>query len=51
MNKEITKHGFSHEMSDNKDHGFSYGGAGMLYDYIESCIEDDGFIFDAIALV
>ena len=55
MNKEMSEHDFAREMSAENSqwistHGFSYDGALMLYNYIESWIEDEGFCFDAIAL-
>jgi len=46
----MTQHDFAHEMSDDKDHWFSYEGAMMLYEYIEWWIDDKGFCFDAVAL-
>lgn len=50
MYKEITEHEFAYEMSKNKDNWFTYNGASMLFDYLESMYEDEPIKFDPIAL-
>ena len=44
---ELNQHDFAYELSSNKDNGFTYDGATMLFDYLE---EFDNMEFDPVAL-
>lgn len=45
---EMNEISFAHELSSNKDNGFSYEGAKALYEYLDN--SDIDFEFDAVAL-
>lgn len=52
MYKELTAHDVAHELSSNKDNGFSYHGALALAEYLEQYEEDCGekIELDTVAL-
>lgn len=49
---ELTQNNFAHELSSNKDNWFSFDGACILFDYLDTISEDteNNIEFDEVAL-